>query len=99
MLQSTNRIKYIIEDYKPHVLGISETRFEYDHNIVDVEIEQYDVYFAKTLENSMLKTSRCAVYVHKDVVVKERRDLMNDTFTSVWLELGLPNQKKILVCN
>ena len=47
----------------------------------------------------MLKTSRCAVSVHKDVVVKERRDLMNDTFTSVWLELGLPNQKKILVCN
>ena len=94
-----NEIEYIIRDYKPHVLGISETRFEHDHNLDDVKIENYDVFFCKTLQNPILKTSRCAVYVHKDVVVKERSDLMNDTFSSVWLELGLPKQKKILVAN
>ena len=39
------------------------------------------------------------MYVHQDVLVKVRHDLMNDCFSSIWLELGLPRQKKILVCN
>ena len=94
-----NEIEHIIEDYKPHVLGISETRFEHNHCLQDVNIENYDLYFCKTLQNPILKTSRCAVYVHKDIVVKERPDLMNERFSSVWLELGLPKQKKILVAN
>ena len=89
-----NEIEHIIEDYKPHVLGISETRFEHNHCLQDVNIENYDLYFCKTLQNPILKTSRCAVYVHKDIVVKERPDLMNERFSSVWLELGLPKQKK-----
>ena len=54
---------------------------------------------SKTLQNPILKTSRCAVYVHKDLVVKERYDLMNETFSSIWLELGLTKKKKILVSN
>ena len=24
---------------------------------------------------------------------------MNDTFSSIWLEAGLPNKRKILICN
>ena len=31
--------------------------------------------------------------------MKERNDLMNNSFSSIWLEVGLPNTKKILVCN
>ena len=46
-----------------------------------------------------LNVSRLAVYVHKDLIVKVRTDLMNDTFNSVWLKCGLPRQNKILVCN
>ena len=80
-------------------MGISETIFEHNHCIEDVKIENYELYFCKTLQNPMLKTSRCSVYVHKDVVVKRRQDLMNDTFSSIWLEVGLPKQKKILVAN
>ena len=33
------------------------------------------------------------------MIAKERLDLMNNTFSSVWLEAGLPRQKKILTCN
>ena len=80
-------------------MGISETRFEQNHNFEDVKIEEYTLYLCKSLQNPALKTSRCAVYVHNDVVVKERSDLMNETFSSVWLELGLPKQRKILVAN
>ena len=99
LINRLNEIEHIVEDYKPHVLGISETRFDHNHSLQDITIENYDIYFSKTLLNPILKTSRCAVFVHKDIVVKERKDLMNDIFSSVWLELGLPKHKKILVAN
>jgi hypothetical protein len=51
--------------------------------IQNVQIENYDVYFPETLQNPQLKSSRLAVYVHKDLMVKVRTDLMNDTFNSV----------------
>ena len=94
-----NEIENIINGYHPHILGISEGNFKSNHNQQDVYIENYDVYFSKSLNNPDLNISRLAVFVHQDLVVKVRDDLMNDTFNSVWLECGLPRQKKILVCN
>ena len=66
LINRTNEIEQIIGDYKPHVFGISETRFEYNHCLEDVKIDNYDLYLCKTLRNPQLKTSRCAVYVHKE---------------------------------
>ena len=94
-----NEVENIINGYHPHVLGISESNFHSNHAVEDVQIENYDVYFSKSLKNPQFNISRLAVYVHKDLIVKVREDLMNDTFNSVWLEVGLPRQKKILVCN
>ena len=98
---STKRgeIENIINGYRPHILGISEGTFYPSHDVANVEIENYDVFFSKSLSNPQLNYSRLAVYVHKDLSIKVRDDLMNDTFNSVWIECGLPRQKKILVCN
>ena len=94
-----NEVDYLIKDYRPHVIGISESNFKSVHDKNEVQIENYNLFLANTLENPLLKISRVAVYVHQDVLVKVRHDLMNDCFSSIWLELGLPRQKKILVCN
>ena len=94
-----NEIENIINGYHPSILGISESNFHSNHDVQDVQIENYDLYFAKTLQNPQFNVSRIAVYVQKYLIVKVREDLMNDTFESVWLEVGLPRQKKILVCN
>ena len=45
-----NEVENIIAGYKPHVLGISETRFEHNHSKQDVYIENYDLYLCKTLQ-------------------------------------------------
>ena len=74
-----NEFENIINGYTPHIFGISEGIFF----IQNVQIENYDVYFPETLQNPQLKSSRLAVYVHKDLMVKVRTDLMNDTFNSV----------------
>ena len=88
----------IIAGYKPQVLGITESAFKKSHDKEDVYIQDYNLYFSKTLDNPNLAISRSCVYVHKYINVKLRTDLMSDSFSSVWLELGKPRQKKILVC-
>ena len=99
IINKMNEIESIIADYKPHILGISETRFEAGQDLEDIKVNNYKTYLSSTLDNPKLKTSRVAVLVHQDVVVKERLDLMNDMFSSIWLEVGLKRQKKILVAN
>ena len=49
------------------------------------------------IENPDLGTSRVVVYTHKSLVVKPRPDLMCDSYSSVWMEVGLPHHKKFLV--
>ena len=88
----------IVAGYKSQVLGITESGFKKSHDKEDFAIQDYNLYFANTLDNPNLAISRACVYVHKDLKVKVRNDLMSDSFSSVWLELGKPRQKKILVC-
>ena len=90
----------IVAGYRPHLFGISESCFKKEHDISDIEIPDYTVYLSKTLDNPNLNVSRLAVYVHKDVInPKLRLDLMNENFSSIWLEIRLPRQKSILVGN
>ena len=99
VINQINSIEAIVGGYKPHILGISECSFKKTHDKNDATIEDYTTYFSKTLENDDLNVSRITVYTHKELVVKERTDLMTDTFSTIWLELGLPRKRKILVCD
>ena len=85
--------------HQPHLLGISESCFTKNHSKDDVRLENYKVVFAKTLDNLSINVSRVSLFAHNDVQVKVRSDLMSDKFSSIWVELGHRNQKKILVCN
>ena len=99
LINSLNEIEQTIDQYKPHILGISESNFLSSHNVEDAKINDYNLFFADTLKNPRIEVSRVAVYVHKDVVVKVRNDLMTDSFSSIWLEVGLKRQKRFLVSN
>ena len=91
-------IEKVISDYHPHVIGISESNLKKDHDLQDVQIQEYELITSKTLENEQLNISRVVCYKHNSIVSKVRDDLMSDEFSSIWLELGLPNKKKFLVC-
>ena len=99
LVNNMNSIETIINGYKPHVLGISESSLSIHDDQDHLGLEDYKTFFSKTLQNQNLNVSRIAVFTHKDLVVKQRLDLMNDTFSSIWLEVGLPRQRKILICN
>ena len=99
LVNNINNIETIIGGYKPHILGISESSFKTQHDKNDLLLEDYNVCFSNTLDNPALNVSRVSVFTHKDLVVKKRSDLMSDSFSSIWLEVGLPRQRKILICN
>ena len=90
-------IKNIINGLHPHILGISEANLHQHHDQHLVQLEDYLLHTSSTINNSTLKTSRIAVYTHQSLVVKLRPDLMCDSYPSIWMEVGLPHQKKFLV--
>ena len=89
-------IRNVIEVHKPHILGVSEANLVSTYDPRMVAIPDYDLHLnPKISKNS---TSRIVVFTHKDLVAKLRPDLMDSTFSSIWLEVGLPHGKKFLVC-
>ena len=94
-----NEIETIISDYRPHILGISEANLFKSQNIDDVMLDEYELFTSLTLENPELEVSRIVVYKHKSLVGSLRKDLMNDNFSSIRMEVGLPTSRKLLICN
>ena len=99
LINKVSEIERIVSDQNPHVLGLSETRFEKSQDVNQLAVDKYQIYFADTLLCPEKECSRLAVLVHEDVVVKVRHDLMNTAFSSIWLEIGFRNQRKILLSN
>ena len=91
-------IRNIISGLHPHIIGISEANLHLNHNQDLVQLEDYTLHTCPTLLNPSLNTSRIVTYTHKSLVVKIRPDLMSGTYSSIWLEVGLPRHKKFLVC-
>ena len=90
-------IKNIVNGLHPHILGISEANLQQHHDQHLVQLEDYFLHTCPTIDNTTLKTSRVVVYTHRSLVVKIRPDLMCDRYSSIWMEVGLPRQKKFLV--
>ena len=91
-------VKSIISETRPHIFGLSEANLFEDHDRNLVEIQDYDLHLPLTHSNPLLECSRIVTYTHKSLVSKPRNDLMSPRFSSIWLEVGLPRQKKFLVC-
>ena len=71
LINSINVIEQVIDQYRPHILGISVCNFYSNHNLEDVQIDNYNLFLADTLNNPNLNVSRVAVYAQKDIVVSE----------------------------
>ena len=91
-------IKTIIDQHHPHILGLSEANLLDTHDKKLAEITDYNLHESLTISNPLLKSSRIVVFTHKDLIAKLRPDLMSQSYSSIWLEVGLPHHKKFLVC-
>ena len=93
-----DELELVVADHHPHLLGISEANFKQGHDVEDVQIPDYELFFSKTLENDDLAISRAVCYKHIALVGGIRADLMCDSFSSIWMEIDLPRKRKFLVC-
>ena len=50
-------IESAVNGYKPGILGISESNFLRSHDVNEVQIENYNLFFSDTLNNENLKVS------------------------------------------
>ena len=92
-------IRTIINQHHPHILGLSEANLLDVHDKKQAEITDYNLHESLTISNPLFKVSRVVVYTHRDLIAKLRPDLMSESYSSVWLEVGLPHHKRFLVCH
>ena len=94
-----DEVQALIQRHKPHVLGLSEANLLQHHDLNKVQLTDYKLHTCPSLEDSTLKVSRIVVYTHCSLMVKVREDLMDKKVSAIWLEVGLPRKRKILVCS
>ena len=94
-----NDIENAISSLQPHILGVSEANFMDGHDENEVQLPEYSLVKCPTISNPSLAYSRVVVYIHNSVVFKLRNDLMSSEYSSVWVQIGLPGKKQILVCH
>ena len=92
-------IENIIEGHQPHILGLSEANLRKNVDPRLVQHEGYTLHTAPTIDNPALEISRVVVYTHSSLVVKRRSDLEDSSLSAIWLEVGMPRKRKILVAN
>ena len=88
-------VRNIINDVHPHILGLSEANLHQDHDLDLVQLPDYDLHLPLTYSNPDICCSRVVAYTHKSIIARPRHDLMSSTCSSIWLEVGLPRQKKV----
>ena len=90
-------VESIIESNHPHILGLCEANLKNDVDISLVQHQDYQLHVARSISNPELGIARTVVYTHSSLVVKRRADLEDESLSAVWLEVGMPRQRKILV--
>ena len=93
-----HEIESIIAEHHPHVLGLSDANLRSDQDQGLVQHADYHLHLSPALSNPELAIARIVVYTHKSLIVKRRADLEDNRISAIWLEVGLPQKKKILVC-
>ena len=93
-----HEVETIIGAHTPHVLGLSEANLKAGHDLALVQHPEYELHTCSTMANPELSVSRIVVYTHSSLVVKRRHDLEDNRISAIWLEAGLPRQKKIVIC-
>ena len=94
MVSRMAEIKQMIDMHRPLILGISEANIKTNEDINLYSIKDYKIFPAPASVSGVI---RLVVYVHKEISVKLRNDLMCLGLSSVWLEAGYKNHKKFII--
>ena len=88
-----DELRLLIEDKKPHIIGINETEIDQFINDSDISIEGYDV--VRRDRNKF--GGGVALYVHKSINFKVREDLMKYDIETISVQVKIGNYKPFIV--
>ena len=88
-----HELRLLIEDRKPHIIGINETKIDQLINDSDISIEEYDV-----VRRDRNKFGGGAdLYIQKSIDFKVREDLMKYDIESISVQVKIDNYKNFIV--
>ena len=77
---------------------ISESNLRRSHDRAKVEIEGYTLHTTGMIRCPERQVSRIVAYIKDGIIIKRRSDLESEDISAIWMEVGLPREKKYLVC-
>ena len=86
----------IINDHKPHILGIGEACLNKTSYLPAITIEGYKVEYDQLLEMNL--KSQVVVYIKDSVKYVRRKNLEPVGMACLWLEICRYNEPNFLVC-
>ena len=98
LINQMNEVKMLVQEKSPHILFVSESNLRRSHDKEKVELDGYGLQTTRMIRCLDRQASRLVAYVKDGIIAKRREDLETDDFSSIWMEVGLPREKKYLVC-
>ena len=98
LVNQINDVKWLLQEKQPHVLFVSESNLRRSHDRSLVEIDGYNLHPSCMINSPEKEVSRIVAYVKDSIIVKRRDDLENENISAIWMEVGLPRERKVLVC-
>ena len=93
LMSRLDELRLLIEDKKPHIIGINETKIEQLINDSDISIEGHDV--VRKERNKF--GGGVALYIHKSINFKVREDLMKYDIDSISVQVKIGNYNLLLL--
>ena len=93
LLKHLDELRIFVEEEKPHIIGINETRLDNMINDSEIEIDGYEVMRWDRDRNG----GGVALYVHKSLDVTIRQDLMDCNVESVSVQIKVGHYRPFLV--
>ena len=93
LMKHLDKIRISVDEKKPHILYLNETKIDGSIADDDIDIENY----ALNRKNRNCFRGGVAIYVHKSIRFKERVDLRTIELETMTIELNIPFVKPIIL--
>ena len=91
-------VKNLVQQEKPHILGISESELQRNHHSVDkLKVPGYNLLLPKPWDKH--SQARVVVYIKKTLEYDHLEKLEDANVQSIWVRAGFKNSSKIYFCH
>ena len=90
-------IKRFLEENDSHILAVSKAELRDDVDLLQVQIDGYELPTMKALQNPTLKVSRLVVYVKANAQYEHMDQLKTEGDATIWLLIKRQRMRPIRV--